>query len=280
MDTKQLYRLSNSKFRLTNWLDAHGAVAQSDATVKWYYCGIKSDYKLDVVCAAIDKVFKEDELYLCISSGNSYLAPNSTVAEEIGKFLHKKEVIVMNESLTKMIFFNSYGTFEIGIIQEYPPSRAKPEGKPLEVKFHANMVDNSTSKIASVVRDRLETLEKELNKDYGGPMEHLWIDLELVQSHLIDRGVFPFRFQKRVDIPSSYTEAYSYNVGHYSFVPNFEELLELSSDEEIVSYVFRLLYESTATLLARKKTLGDFNAAAFRAEMLAACVKLGYIELK
>ena len=34
-----------------------------------------------------------------------------------------------------------------------------------------------------MVQEYFPLLEKGLNKDYGGSMEHLWIDLELVEGH-------------------------------------------------------------------------------------------------
>ena len=141
--------------------------------------------------------------------------------EEIRNILHKKEVGILNESCTKIMFFNQYGTFKSGIIREFPKSRPKPAGKPLKVSFHANIVDRSTEKVSDLIRKHLDNIEMELCNDYGGSMEHLWIDLELVESLLEERDCWPFRFQKRVEIPSSYTEFYSYNVGHYSVKPDF-----------------------------------------------------------
>ena len=279
MDTKQLFRLYQSKFYLTNWLNEHGELAQNEGEVKWHYCGIKDEYKSDVVSAAINNTFQEDEVYLCISSNSSFLVPKSTTAKEIGSFLHKKEIGVMNKSFTKMIEFATYGVFKIGRIREFPKNRVKPKEKPLKVAFHANIVDKNTEKISEVIRSRLENLEKELNNDYEGSMEHLWIDLELVESHLTNRAAYPFRFQKRVSIPTSYTEFYSYNVGHYSVKPDFGKLRELLSEESICSYVSELLYESTQILIDKQKTLGNFNTTAFRADFLSACEKLDYYKI-
>lgn len=272
MDAKQLFRLYQNKYHLTNWLNENGELAQKEGDVKWSYCGVSKDFKSEIVSQAINNTFTEDELYLCISSNKSSLVLKSIVVDEIGNILHKKEVGIMNKSCTTILFFSQYGTFKSGIIREFPDSRPRPAGTPLKVAFHANMIEKSTKKVAEIISNHFGNLEMELNKDYGGSMEHLWIDVELVSSH----DAWPFRFQKRVNNPTSYTEFYSYNVGHYSIKPDFEKLRELSSDEAICSYVFGLLYESTQILIDKQKKLEGFNATAFQLDFLSACEKLGY----
>ncbi|TDX13388.1 hypothetical protein [Flavobacterium sp. S87F.05.LMB.W.Kidney.N] len=278
MDSKQLFRLYNSKFFKANWLNENGELAQNDGEVKWLYCGINQDFDSEIVNEAINTTFEEDEVYLFISSNKSSLVSKSIVAEEIGKMLHKKEIGVMNISCTKIIHFTTYGVFESGIIRELPKSRLRTIGTPLKIAFHANILDSSTEKVADAIEDYFPNLEKELYKDYGGVMEHLWIDLELVERYSKDRDSWSFRFQKRVDIRASHTELYTYNVGHYSVKPDFEKLRSLSSKESICSYVFELLYESTQILVDKEKKLNGFNAKAFREDFLSACVKLGYID--
>jgi len=132
------------------------------------------------------------------------------------------------------------------------------------------------NEIADVIRSHFGNLEMELNNDYGGNMEHLWIDLELIEK---DKSC-PFRFQKGVGIPTSYTNFYSYIVGHYSVKPDFEKLRELLSEESICTYVFGLLYESTQIIVANRKKPDGFNAAAFRLDFLAVCEKLNIICVK
>ena len=272
MDSKQLFRLYHSKFHRTNWLNKSGEPAKSDGDVEWFYCGLKDDFKYDFVSQAINDTFPDDEVYLFISSGNSSLVPKSVAVKAIGNNLHKKEIGVMNPSFTKIMEFATYGVFKIGIIREFPASRPKPHGIPLKVAFHANIMDASTERAAHAVSDHLERFEKALNRDYGGVMEHLWIDLELIESH----KSWPFRFQKKVGTPASYTEFYSYNVGHYSVRPDFEKLRGLSEKESICSYIFELLYDSTQILVDRQKNIGDFDATAFRFDFLSACKEQGY----
>ncbi|MCV2485526.1 hypothetical protein OD917_11360 [Flavobacterium sp. SH_e] len=278
MESKQLFRLYNSKFFKANWLNENGELAQNDGEVKWFYCGINQDFNPEIVNEAINNTFEEDEIYLFISSNKSSLVSKSIVVEEIGKMLHKKEIGVMNKSCTKIIHFTTYGVFSSGIIRDFPKSRLKTAGTPLKVTFHANILDSSTKKVADAIEDHFSNLEEELHRDYGGILEHLWIDLELVESHLKSRDSWPFRFQKRVDNPESHTELYSYNVGHYSVKPDFEKLRKLSSETSICSYIFELLYESTQVLVNKQKKLDGFNATAFRQDFLSACKKLGYID--
>ncbi|MGJ1431136.1 hypothetical protein ACR79M_06130 [Sphingobacterium spiritivorum] len=273
MDSKQLFRFFHSKFHLSNWLNENADLAQSEGEVKWYYCGVNEDFKTEFVRQTINNIFTDDEIYLCISSGNSSLVYKSAVADEIGKVLHRKEIGLMDLSFTKMIFFNSYGTFKIGRIRDFPESRPKPEGNLLKVAFHANIVDDSTYHVSDAVTKHFESIEKALHKDYGGNLEQLWIDLELVESH----KSYPFRFQKRVGNPTSYTEFYSYNVGHYSVRPDFEKLKSLVSEEEICSYVFELLYQSTQILADKQKKLDGFDASKFRLDFSNALKKAGYV---
>ena len=104
-------------------------------------------------------------------------------------------------------------------------------------------------------------------------MEYLWINLDLIEKF----KSFPFRFQKRVSQPTSYTEFYTYNVGSYSVRPDFEKLRSLSSDYEICSYIFGLLYQSTQVLVDKQNKLDGFEITKFRLDFLSALKKIGYI---
>jgi len=275
MDEKQIFRLYQNKLYQVNWLNENGELAQSEGQVKWVYCGVEKDFKEDVVTQAINNMFTDDEVYLCISPKQSSLVPKSTAVKEIGNILHKKEIGIMDKSCTKIMHFTLYGVFQSGIIRDFPKSRTRPAGLPLKVAFHANIVDNNTRRISDVVYNYFGKLEAELHKDYAGSIEHLWIDLELVDG----RTPWPFRFQKRVDNPGAYTELYTYNVAHYSVMPDFEKLKGLLSEEEICNYVFGLLYESTQVLIDKQKKLDGFDATAFRSDFLSVCKKLGIYSL-
>ncbi|MCD8044446.1 MAG: hypothetical protein LUH10_15480 [Tannerellaceae bacterium] len=272
LDSKQIFRTYQSKYYLTNWLNENGELAQSDGEVNWLYCGVDQDFRSEDVSRVINNIFTDDEIYLCISSSKSLLVLKPAAVKEIGAILHKKEIGIMNKSCTRIMYFSSFGVFKSGIIRDFPKSRSRPAGSPLKVSFHANIVDQSTEKIFDVIRNHFADFEKELYKDYGGSMEYLWIELELVQG----KPSWPFRFQKRVALPDSYTEFYSYNVGHYSVKPDFQKLRELSSEQSICSYIFKLLYESTQILVDKQKNLNGFNASAFRFDFLSACKKSGY----
>ncbi len=70
----------------------------------------------------------------------------------------------------------------------------------MEIRFHANMCDTSTRHVATAMHAPFRSLGEFLSGDYGGTMEHLWIDLELIESHARPDGRcrHPFRLQKRV----------------------------------------------------------------------------------
>ncbi len=150
----------------------------------------------------------------------------------------------------------------------------------MEVGFHANVCDQTTSHIAKNLRVPFDELSARLRGDYGGLMEHLWIDLELLESHAKAHGKsrFPFRFQKRVSghsrlglpaIPDRF------NVGHYSVRPDFPTLVSLPP-ERLVQYVLSLIYASTSVLIEKQSKLGGFNAGLFRSNFVLACKALGY----
>jgi len=272
MDSKQLFRAYQSKYYLTSWLNENGELAQNDGEVKWIYCGLKEEFKKEIVSQFINNTFTDDEVYLCISSNKSSLVTKSIVVDEIANVLHKKEIGVIDKAFTKMMELKSIGVFKLGIIRDFPKNRPKPVGEPLKVAFHANTVSNSTTKVSDIIRNHFDYIEKSLHKDYGGNMEHLWIDLELVEHY----KPYPFRFQKRVENSTSYTEFYSYNVGHYSIEPDYKKLSELTSEKDICNYIFGLWYDSTQVLVDKQKKLGGFNATQFRLDFLTACEKLGF----
>jgi hypothetical protein len=150
----------------------------------------------------------------------------------------------------------------------------------MEVGLHANMFDSSTSAIARVLYSPFAMISKDLSGDYGGTMGHLWIDLELIEDHAKKRSPYPFRFQKRVgsQSPDRLTglpgKVYE-NVGHYSVRPNFQLLRKIPLDS-VVADVLSLIYSSTAVLIEKRKKLGGFDAAKFRADFIDACSRHGY----
>ncbi|MBB3121196.1 hypothetical protein [Pseudoduganella violacea] len=150
----------------------------------------------------------------------------------------------------------------------------------MEVGIHANMVDQTTATLARALRPLLDELKERLRGDYGGQMEHLWIDLELLQSFARPDGQpsHPFRLQKRVSgrarmglpaIPDSF------NVGHFSVRPDFA-LLAAMPEQEAIPYVLTLIHETSALLLEKQKRLGGFDAVKFRARFREECAALGY----
>ena len=149
----------------------------------------------------------------------------------------------------------------------------------MEVSFHANMCDEATREIAKILRDAFEIIEKDLSNDYGGTMEHLWIDFELIESHAMQRPPHPFRFQKKVGgsifkLTGLRTTVYE-NVGHYSVRPDFQKLLRMPS-ASVASYALSLIYASTSVLVEKQKKLGGFNVQRFRADFLSSCRKHGF----
>lgn len=276
MDSKQLYRKFYSKFDLAKWLDEKDELTDESGT-KYHYCGTKEDLKKEFISEELENYFFDDEIYIIVTSGNSTLVLKSEITDRIEKYIGKKEIGIIDKSFTKLMFFNPYGTFKKGIVIEYPKSRIKKNETPLKVSFHANMVDNNTQKVVEILREPFEQLGRKLSNDYGGSMEHLWIDLALIESHLGDGKTLPFRFQKRVTLSGFGLpgKEFKYNVGHYNVVPDFEKLKVLPN-ELICDYIFGLIYESTQVLVDKQKKLDNLKAEQFRLDFIAVCKELGY----
>jgi hypothetical protein len=150
----------------------------------------------------------------------------------------------------------------------------------VKVGLHANICEQSTSHIADALQEPFETLALDLSGEYGGVIEHLWIDFELSPTLSDERGPYRFRFQKKVggktpDKLTGLPRVVHENVGHYSVRPDFHELLSVSH-ESVVSYVLNLVYDSTAVLIDKQKRLGGFDAQKFRSRFLTACRARGY----
>ena len=149
----------------------------------------------------------------------------------------------------------------------------------MEVSLNANMCDQATKRIAETLHAAFKTIEKDVSKDYGGTMQHLWIDFELIQSHAERRPAYPFRFQKRVGGSISKLTGLRMpvreNVGHYSIRPDFQKLLTTPLDS-VASYAFSLIYASTSVLVEKQKKLGGFDAQRFRMDFLSSCREHGY----
>lgn len=117
-----------------------------------------------------------------------------------------------------------------------PKGHGSLPGSITEVALHANMCDQSTKAIADALHAPFELLGKDLSRNYGGTMDHLWIDFELIEAHAGPRPPRSFRFQKKVGgsifklkgLPTPVSE----NVGHYSVRPNFRALRNVPLDRK------------------------------------------------
>jgi hypothetical protein len=146
--------------------------------------------------------------------------------------------------------------------------------------MHANVLDVDKSEIGGWLRPVLAELSQTLTDDYGGTMEHLWIDVELTEFGSKPDGSprHPFRFQKRVSGRSHFglpPRPDMFNVGHFSVRPDFEFLMSLT-EKRAVRYALSLIYQGTAVLLAKQRKLGGFDAPRFRERLVTECATLGY----
>jgi hypothetical protein len=148
----------------------------------------------------------------------------------------------------------------------------------MNVEISAPKQDQGTAHIAELIRGPLEQLSKALSLNYGGEIEHLLIELELVPLDADHRKAWSFRYQKLV-APPRFLKGLNlpkrHNVGHYSVRPDYFSLAEVPT-ERVVPYILGIIYESTAVLEQKRKQLPGFNAQQFRANFAASCDKLGY----
>lgn len=150
----------------------------------------------------------------------------------------------------------------------------------MEVGIHANMCDQATYPVMTALNLPFTELSKQLQGEYGGLIEHLWINLELLEPHARADGSprWSFRFQKRVSGRSHFglpPTPDKFNVGHYSVRPNFQLITSLPI-EQVIPYVLSLIYDSTTVLLDKQKKLGGFDGVLFRSKFLDGCRSIGY----
>lgn len=150
----------------------------------------------------------------------------------------------------------------------------------MKVAFHANVIDEDTRAIADALDPVLKKLTLSLDGEYGGLMEHLWIQIEMLEylARPDGRARHPFRFQRRVSgrsrlgLPSTPDWL---NAGHFSVRPDFARLVSSPVDDAIRD-VLQRIYAASAVLLEKQKKLGGFDAALFRERFLVNCAALGY----
>ncbi|MFA9217265.1 MAG: hypothetical protein ACEQSK_09185 [Sphingomonadaceae bacterium] len=150
----------------------------------------------------------------------------------------------------------------------------------MEVRLHASIYDESLSALAQSLHAPFAELGQRLSGPYGGGIEHLWMNIELVESLARPdlKPRHPFRFQKRVSGRSHFglpAVPDQFNVGHFSVRPDFTLLASLPAAQAIC-YVLRLMYEASAVLLDKQKKLGGFDAPGFRISFRDECDRIGY----
>ena len=137
----------------------------------------------------------------------------------------------------------------------------------MKVGLHANIVDD-TKALADALCPLFKTLSQGLEGDYGGAIEHLWIDLELLEYLAKADGSprHPFRFQKRVSGRSHFelpVASDHINVGHFIVRPDFALVASLPVDLA-VSHVLQRVYDESAVLPGKPKKLGGFDTGRFQ----------------
>ena len=145
------------------------------------------------------------------------------------------------------------------------------------VEIFVGKSDQGTEHIREIIDPTLTALGPLVSGEYGGPMERLSIEFELCPVAADHEPPWPFRFQKRVAPPrelAAFKLEHRLNVGHYSVRPDYFALAQVSL-EKLPAYVAGLLYDSTQTLIGRRRTLRDFDVVRFRARFAQALTELG-----
>ena len=108
----------------------------------------------------------------------------------------------------------------------------------MHVGIHANAQDIDMAEVGAALRPVFAELSERLTGEYGGIIEHLWIDMELIQFGAKPDGSprHPFRFQKRVSGRSHFglpPRPDTFNVGHFSVRPDFALLSSFRKKDTI-----------------------------------------------
>ena len=148
----------------------------------------------------------------------------------------------------------------------------------LNVRLGVPSVWKSWEPIARQLHEPLRRMSEALQGEYGGPMENLWIVVELSPGEMKRRRPWAFRLQKRVsgrwDQCKYLVAPDSYNVGHYSVCPDFELLMSMPEDR-VVPYILGLLLDSLESLRGLKRLKG-FDLDGFRQVFISSAETLGY----
>lgn len=268
MESKEIYRLFNKLHTFSRVQDIFNDKKYTDTHIhnEYDYLGEGDTFQKDNFEEMLIEFFGNVPLYVSININKSYLAMPTELTPLILPYVGKKEIQIMNQEMTKIVIFNGFGSFAKGHLIHYPKSREREQGTPLQVKFYDNISENKYKKVSYALDDILPKIKQALNQDYGGTMEHLWINLLLVEHY----KPFKFRFQKRVNDGDFY-----YNVGHYTAVPDFTILDTLNDENEIRQYALSVFYHSMQILEKKSKQLGGFNAKKFRQDFKNACQEFG-----
>ncbi len=150
----------------------------------------------------------------------------------------------------------------------------------MHVGIHANAQDIDRAEVGAALRPVFAELSERLTGEYGGIIEHLWIDMELINFGGKPDGSprHPFRFQKRVSGRSHFglpPRPDTFNVGHFSVRPDFA-ILSSFRKKDSIRYALSLIYQGTEVLLAKQQRLGGFDAPLFRERFSNECKSLGF----
>jgi hypothetical protein len=128
--------------------------------------------------------------------------------------------------------------------------------------------------LSDALRPCLDEVSRALSgSDYGGPLESLWIEVEVHEygMNIPDRPPWPFRFQKRLRpglVAGLGPVEPKANVGHYSVRPTADDM-RADSSAAAARQVLRVVLASTECL-GGKPQLRGFDVARFRNDLAKA----------
>lgn len=149
----------------------------------------------------------------------------------------------------------------------------------MKVCIGISATDNQSETFLFVLQDFFGIIGDKLEGNYGGIMEELWIDFELVESFAKKdkKQNHAFRFAKRVSGRSHFgfpPSPDSFNIGHFSVRPDFN-YLRTNTAENIIRYCLKLIYIELQGLKTKEKKLGGFNSELLCKNFFEECKSLG-----
>jgi hypothetical protein len=106
MDSRLIYEANKKAIDKVEW------IKQQDS--EWAYCGVKEDFKYELVEAALNNFFENDGFYFSITRKDSFECLKPEMMRHVDELIGVKGFCIWDGDFKKVIEFNNIGTFRKG----------------------------------------------------------------------------------------------------------------------------------------------------------------------